>query len=265
MSISYASVSVEIPRLVREVLKADSDLAAYFEQITLADLYQLDGPIRTPSLYVVPGTLAQARQVGGESEGTYTVSVVAVLPVPTPFRHDLAALAAPTAALAATGPLTGAYGYRATQFNADGESVASPLLSVSPSAQWVTITRPSLASGALGWRLWRTEANRTAMRHLVTLRADAASFNDVLPDAALADELAPIPFYAEALLDHAAKVLYANERLLESGTAYASAALGVQQGRDEIATARNLRIRELVLTIPTYLDTTTSLVINGSV
>ena len=265
MSISYASVSVEIPRLVRDVLAADADLAAYFEQISLADLYQLEGPIRTPALYVVPGTLAQARQVGGEAEGVYTVSVAAVLPVPTPFRYDLAALAVPTSALAASGPLTGTYGYRVTQFNADGESVASPLLTVAPSSQWVTVTRPTLAGGALGWRLWRTEANRTAMRHLVTLRADATTFKDTVPDAGLSDELAPIPFYAEALLDHAAKVLYANERLPESGTASASAALAVQQGRDEIALARNLRVRELVLTIPTYFNTTDSLVITGSV
>jgi len=265
LSISYASVSVEIPRLVRDVLAADADLAAYFEQITLADLYQLDGPIRTPSLYVVPGALAQERQVGGEAEGLYAISVVAVLPPPTQFRHDIAALAVPTSALAATGPLTGTYGYRVTQFNADGESAASPLLTVAPSAQWVTVTRPTLASGALGWRLWRTEANRTAMRHLVTLRADATSFKDTIPDAGLADELAPIPFYAEALLDHAAKVLYANETLLESGTAYASAAMAIQQGRDEIASNRNLRIRELAVRVTTYINTTTSLVINGSV
>jgi len=265
MSISYASVSVEIPRLVREVLAADPDLVAYFEQITLADLYQIEGPIRTPSLYVVPGALVQARQVGGETEGAYSVSVVAVLPVPTPFRHDLAAPTVPTSALASSGPLTGVYGYRVTQFNADGESAASPLLSVTTAAQWATITRPSLAANALGWRLWRSEANRTAMRHLVTLRADATSFKDTIPDSGLADELAPIPFYAEALLDHASAVLYANERLLESGTAYASAALEAQQGRDEIASNRNLRVRELVLNVKTYINTTTSLVINGSV
>lgn len=265
MSISYASVSVEIPRLVREVLKADADLAGYFEQIALADLYQLDGPIRTPSLFVVPGTLAQTRQVGGEAEGTYTVSVAGVFPVPTPFRYDLAALAAPTGALASSGPLTGSYVYRITQFNADGESAASPTLTVAPSAQWVTLTRPSLTSGALGWRVWRGEANRTALRHVVTLRADVASWKDTIPDSGLGDELAPIPFYAEALLDHAAKVLYANESLTDGGIRSASYALAVQQGRDEIASARNLRIRELVLTIQTYIDTTTSLVINGSV
>lgn len=263
--ISYVSVSSVIPALVRDVLAADSDLAAYFEQIALADLYQLEGPIRTPSLYVVPGVMQQARQVGGETEATYSISVAAVLPVPTPFRYDLAALAAPTSALASSGPLTGVYGYRVTQFDATGESAASALLIASPSAQWVTVTRPSLASGALGWRLWRTEANRTAMRHLVTLRADATSFNDTIPDSGLGDELAPIPFYAEALLDHAAKVLYANEMLTSSGTHYATAALTVQQGRDEIASARNLRVRELVVTVPTYFDSTSSLVLTGSV
>lgn len=265
MSINFASVSVEIPRLVRATLAADVDLAAYFEQITLADLYQLDGPIRTPALFVVPATLAQERQVGGEAEGTYTVSVVAVLPVPTPFRHDLAATLAPTSALTATGPHTGVYGYCVTQFNEYGESAASPVLSVSPAAQWVTLTRPTLSLNALGWRVWRTKANRTALRHLVTLRADAATWKDTVPDSGLADELAPIPFYAEALLDHASAVLYANERLLDGATASASAALEAQQGRDEIATGRNLRIRELVLKVSTYINTTTSLVINGSV
>lgn len=265
MSISYDSVSTIIPRRVRAILAADADLAAYFEQITLADLYQLEGPIRPPALFVVPGTMKQDRQVGGETEATYSVHVVAVLPVPTPFRYDLAALNAPTAGLTSSGPLTGTYGYRVTQFNADGESEASALLTSSPSAQWVTITRPSLSASALGWRVWRTEAGRSALRHAVTLRADATTWVDTLPDSALGDELAPIPFYAEALLDHAAKVIYANERLVETGTAYASAAVTVQQGRDEIATARNLRVRELVVSIPTYFDSTTSLVINGSV
>lgn len=266
MSISFSSVSVEIPRRVREILAADADLAAYFEQITLADLYQLEGPIRTPSLYVVPGVLTQERQVGGETEGSYIIQVVAVLPVPTPFRYDLAATGAPTSSLSAIGPLTGTYGYAVTQFNADGESAASPVLSVAPAAQWVTITKPTLSGGALGWRIWRTEANRTALRHAVTLRPDAATWKDVLPDGALGDELAPVPFYAEALLDHAAKVLYANERLTDSTpTSYASAALAVQQGEDQISTARNLRVRALAVTVQTYFDAATSQIIGGSV
>jgi len=267
VSISYASVSTDIPRRVREILAADADLAAFFEQIALADLYQLDGPIRTPALFVVPGVLRRDRTVGGEVEGEYLVSVAAVLPVPTPFRYDLAAPAAPTGALSSTGPLTGTYLYRVTQFDATGESAASAALSVSPSGQWVTLTKPTLSGSALGWRVWRSKAGKQALLHCVTLRADVTTWKDTIPDSGLGDELAPIPFYAEALLDHAANVLYANERLYDSsnGLAYASAAVTVQQARDEIATDRNLRIRELAITIPTYFDSTDSQVINGSV
>jgi len=265
VSINYATVSAVIPRIVRDALANDADLAAFFEQIALAEQYQVEGPIRTPALLVVPGTLEQSRQVGGEAEGTYTVSVAAVLPVPTPFRYDLAAPSAPTSAFTATGPLTGTYVYRVTQFSADGESAASPPLTVAPSAQWVTLTKPTLASGALGWRIWRGKAGKTALHHVVTLRADVTSWKDTVPDTGLADELAPIPFYAEALLDHAAKVLYAVETLTDSGSRYASAAMSCQQGRDEVATNRNLRVRELVVTVPTYINTTDSTVITGSV
>ena len=266
MAISYDSPSTIIPRLVRDILAADSEIAAFFDRIALSDLYQLDGPILTPSLYVVPGTLSHERQVGGETESTYTLSVVAVLPYPTPFLHTLAAPAAPTLAQASgTGQHTGTLKYLVTQFNAQGESAATTPASITVTAKDVTVTAPTLAAGALGWRVWRTKANGLSYRHAATFRASETSWRDSLPDSALSDELAPIPFYAESLLDYVASVLYANENLTTSGTNYSTAAILCQQGKDEIATGRNLRVRELVVTIPTYINPATNVVISGSV
>jgi len=266
VTISYTSPSVIIPSVVRSILAADAETAAYFERIALSDLYQLEGPIKTPSLYVVPGTLSHDRQVGGETESTYTLSVVGVFPYPTPFLYSLAATAAPTVAqVSGTGQHTGTFYYYVTQFNEYGESAASPSASITVSAKDVTVSRPTLASGALGWRVWRTKANGKAPKHAATLRASEASWQDALPDAALADEMAPIPFYAEAALDYVASVLYANETLTSSGMNYATPALLCQQGRDEIASTRNLRIRELVVTVPTYINPMTNAVITGSV
>ena len=266
MAISYTSPSTIIPNVVRALLAADAEIAAYFERIAVSDLYQLDGPIMTPSLYVVPGTLSHDRQVGGETESTYTLSVVGVFTYPTPFLYGLAATAAPSLTQSAgTGQHTGAMTYYVTQFDARGESIASPSAAITVTAKDVTVARPTLASGALGWRIWRTKAGGKSPRHAATLRASESSWLDTLPDAALSDELAPIPFYAESVLDYVASVLYANETLTYSGTSYASPALLCQQGRDEIASARNLRVRELVVTVPTYIDPAANTVISGSV
>ena len=266
MAISYTSPSTIIPNVVRSILANDAEIAGYFERIAVSDLYQLDGPLKTPSLYVVPGTLSHDRQVGGETESTHTISVVGVFPYPTPFLYSLAATAAPVVAqTSGTAQHTGAFVYYVTQFDANGESAASPGASISVSAKDITVTKPTLASGALGWRVWRTKAGGKSPRHAATLRASETSWVDSLPDAALSDELAPIPFYAESVLDYVASVLYANETLTYSGTNYATPALLCQQGRDEIAAARNLRVRELVVTVPTYIDPAANTVISASV
>ncbi len=241
-----------IPEVIREILAANATLAAYFDRIAVVERRQLRGPIVTPSLLVVPGALKQQREIGGDMEATYSVSVLEVVPVGAAWIPDLAAPGAPTVSVSGTGSRTGVYRYRTTQASALGESEAGDeRVSAAATGNAITITRPSLAASATCWRVWASDAGRTALRWAASLPASVTVWAD---DGTRRGELAPIPFAAEDWLDEAQKVLIANETLEWSGVRYASAAMECEQSGDEIVPVRNLRVRELVVTVPTLID-----------
>lgn len=250
-----ASPHAVIPLVIRELLAADAGLAAFFDRIAVVERRQLRGPIVTPSLLVVPGTLTQVREVGGAMDCTYSVSVLAVLPPETQWSPHLAALAAPTVTVSGSGSRTGVYRCSVTQADDLGESEAGAVaVSAAADSNRITITRPTLSSGATCWRVWASDAGRTGLRWAATLPAAVTSWED---DGTRRADLAPVPFLAEDKLDDAQSVLLANEVLSYGGLRYASAAMECETTGDEVVPVRNLRIRELLVKIPTLVDPVT--------
>lgn len=256
-SVYDESPLARIPRRVRDVLAADAGLVAFFEgRISECDREDLENPQTVPSLWVVPGKLTAERQVGGNVLARYELGVIAVLPRLTLAVAGIAAPSAPTLAATSGGALSGAYQYRLTAHGAVGESFASASASVSPSNQAVTVTPPSLPSGASGFRVWRTRAGRDAFRWIKTLYGTAA-WTDTLADTALGDELAPIRYYGERLIEEIARVLYVDETFSDAGDCLADQALFCEPGPDRVIAARNIRLKSLKVSIPTEFDPTT--------
>lgn len=241
-----------IPLVVREILAADAGLAAFFDRIAVVERRQLRGPIVRPSLLIVPGVLTQVREIGGTMDCTFSLSVIGVFPPETQWSPHLAAVQAPTLSVAGSGSMSGVYRYRITQANELGESEAgTEATSATAASNQITVTRPTLAAGATCWRVWASDAGRTALRWSATLPAATTTWAD---DGTRRDDLAPIPFLAEDWLDGAQSVLLQNETLEYSGTRYATAAMECEVSGDDVLPTRNLRIRELVVKVPTLVD-----------
>ena len=251
-----------IPLVIREILAANAALAAFFDRIEVRERRQLRGPIVRPSLLVVPGTLAQLRATGGGMDCNFSVSILAALPPETLWTPTLAAHAAPTAVAAGAGALTGDYRYRITQANEWGESEAGAELSVTADADVVTVTRPTLSASATCWRVWASVAGRTALWWGATLPAATTSWID---DGTRRDDLCPIPFLAEDKLNDAQSVLMQNESLTWSGVRYATEAMESQIVGDDVIPVRNIRLRELLVKIPTLVDPVTKRILTGRV
>lgn len=251
-----------IPLVIREILAANAGLSAFFDRIAVVERRQLRGTIVRPSLLVVPGTLTQLRATGGGMDCNYDVSILAALPPETLWTPDLAALAAPTVTATGTGTRTGTFRYRVTQANSAGESEAGAEQSVVADAGIVTVTRPTLAAGATCWRVWASNADRTCLRWAATLPAATASWID---DGTRRDDFAPIPFLAEDLLDDAQSVLMQNESLTWDGVRYATEAMESQIVGDDVVAVRNVRIRELLVKVPTLVDPITKRILTERV
>lgn len=253
-SVYDESPLARIPRRVRDVLAADAGLVAFFEnRISECDREELENPQTVPSLWIVPSKITSERQVGGLIDARYEIGVIAVLPRLTPAIAGIAAPSAPTVAAVSGGALTGTYGYRLTAFGALGESFASSAASVAPNAQAVTVTPPSLPSGATGFRVWRTRAGRDAYRWVHTIYGTAA-WTDTLADTSLGDELAPIRYYGERLIEEIARVLYDDESFRDDGECLSDQALFCEPGPDRVIAARNLRVKTLRVVIPTQIN-----------
>lgn len=251
-----------IPLVIREILAANAGLAAFFERIEVRERRQLRGQILRQSLLIVPGQLTQLRATGGGMDCNFSVSVLAAFPPEILWTPALAALAAPSVTASGTGSMTGAYRYRVTQANEWGESAAGAEATVTADADVVTVTRPSLAASATCWRVWASDAGRTALRWAATLPAAATSWVD---DGTRRDDLAPIPFLAEDKLDDAQSVLIQNESLTWEGVRYATEAMEAQIVGDDVIPVRNIRLRELLLKIPTLVDPVTKRILTERV
>ena len=77
--------------------------------------------------------------------------------------------------------------------------------------------------------------------------------------------MAPIPFLVEDKLDDVQSVLIRNESLTWAGTRYATEAMECQIMGDEVVPVRNLRLRELLVKIPTLVDPVTKRIVTESV
>ena len=241
-------------RLVAAELRKDTSLLAFFEgRILDMSTEELHGPIKTPTLAVAPRTPIQERQIGGAMDAGLGVVAFALLSRLTAGRSNLTTPASPSAAAGATGPLTGSYAYRLTQFGPLGESwatAASTAISVTNKA--ITVTLPSLASGYYGFRLWRTTATGLAYRHRATIWAPTGTWTDTGLDAALGDELAPIRGFELNLLTEFQRIILTSEWLQETSVYRSEAIVSAAMGGSRLITDRNF------LAIPIAFDVTVS-------
>lgn len=244
MGIYSEKVTAELARITRSVLAADSDLLAFFgaEGIRLCDYEDLEGQIVPPLLAVVPGLEEHVRQMESTVEGMLPIHLFVYLPRATPTNPAITTPSAPSVAQGATGALTGAYRYRVTATTDEGESFASDASSLlTVTGKRITVTVPTI-SGAMGRRLWRTEAGRIAYRFLDVIPDNTTtSYTDNLADAYLGDELAPVQLSARNLMDHLRSVLWVGETLHDAGVDHADATLVFRNKADRIIPRRNLR------------------------
>lgn len=246
-----------IPRKVRDVLAADAGLLAFTEgHISEGEDSDLENAIPLPSIWIVPLAPNEQRQVGGFVEINYDLALFLALPRSTPATAEIAAPTAPTVAAGATGSLTGTYQYRLTAYGAAGESYASAAASVSVSGKDVTVTPASLPSGAIGFRIWRTKAGQSAFRW-AGVSIGAGPWTDNTPDSALGDELAPIRYYGQRVIEEASSVLYNAEPLFDVSEDISDASLKCYPGPDRLVSSRNMRLKTLVITVPALIDPVT--------
>ena len=241
-------LQAKILRGVRKSLAEDENLLAFFgdEGIRLISYEQLEHPIVPPLLAVVTGqTVIVGRVISQQANLTYTVPIVMFLPRQTPVNPAVPRPAPPSITPTSGGGLTGAFSYRATFWNALGESWASDAVDVSLSGQSAVIDFGTIPETVLGARVWRTEDGRSAYRYVETVQPDQLSsgWKDELPDAMLGDELAPVELFIENLKDYLRGVLYAHETLRdEENVALCDAALIMGDRIDVIDRTRNLRV-----------------------
>lgn len=253
------SPGVAIPRIVASQLAASADLIAFFgSRIWGTSMEDATTPLRQSALVVtLSGEEDPRRQTGGRIRLTYVARVAAYLPIPTPAVGWLTIPAAPTAGTHATGSLTGTFGYRLTEITDDGESFASPALAVTVTSKWPQLTLPAPSSASVvGWRVWRTEAGRTAARWAGTAIRSASTWTDSTLDAALGDELAPVRGMREQLANVIRQALYGQDRetLPDGGYYHADAALRVDVLPQSISTRRNMIVYPLEARYPAIYD-----------
>jgi len=256
-SVYDESPLARIPRKVRDVIAADAGILAFAEShISEGEYQDLENPIPLPSIWVVPLVARAERQVGGDVEISYDLSVVIALPRNTPAIPGITAPAVPTVAAGATGGLTGTYQYRLTAYGSAGESYASTSASVTVTAKKITVTPPALPSGATGFRVWRTRAGKSAFRWVGTI-AGSVAWTDNVDDTDLGDELAPIRYLGERVLEEIASVLYTAEPLYDSTKYVSDANLLCRPGPDRVISGRNMRLKTLIVTVPALINAQT--------
>ncbi len=242
------AVQARILKGIRRAYAGDQNVLAFFgaEGIREVSYEELEHPIRPPFLAIVSGQAKTERVVSRQADLLYSVPLVVFLPRQTPANPNVPTPTGLSVAAGVPGPLTGVYSYRATGWNAEGESWASAEVSVTLDHEAAVLTFGTIPSGIVGLRLWRTEAGRTASRYLETIQADALSagtWTDSVLDRGLGDELAPIRLFGENLKDYLRLVLFGQETLRdENNVDLCDAALVFGDRVDTIDRSRNLRV-----------------------
>lgn len=235
-------------RGIRKSLADDQNLLDFFgeEGIRLVSYEELEHTIVPPLLAAVSGQAANVgRVISGQANLTYTVPILFFLPRQTPVNPAVPRPTGLAVTAASGGSLTGAFSWRATFWNAAGESWASESVDVSLSGQNASLNFGTIPAGVLGARVWRTANARTAYRYVETVQPDqlASGWVDDLADAMLGDELAPVQLFVENLKDYLRGVLYAHETIrTDAGVDLCDAALVMADRVDVIDRTRNLRV-----------------------
>lgn len=245
----------EIPRLVRDVLLADSTMNAFFgTAIQDHDYEELGGVIPPPYVAVVPGRLADQLKPGHRAEGAFDVSVAMYLPRQVPARRSMSTLAAPAVASGGTGVLTGEYGYAVSGYDGAGVSYISPVASVSVAGKQISWTIP-VGSGLVGRILWRTEANRSMLRYLRAVPDNTTTTGtDNVPDSALGHDMAPEPYLGRRLRTALKRALWSNNTLTFYGVAHADMITAFSDSEDGVSAERNCRVMVTGVTYQVYYN-----------
>lgn len=263
MSLYASTIGGQIPRLVASALRADSLLSGILTGVYRVGSRKLRGWQPTPPAVLVSAeSLADSRQAGGAMYGPYQLSIVLLL---APEAAPNLVLAPPSppglAASSGTGPLTGLYHAALTAFSDSGESLIQEIggelqfSSLTVSSKAIVVTPPAL-NGAAGFRYFRTEAGKTALKFHGVLNS-AAEFTDSVADGDLQEELAPVQGFGICIRERIRQVLFANETLMEGGFAHAIAALKLADGPEELDPEHNLVRLPLVATYEVKYDRAT--------
>jgi hypothetical protein len=248
-----SSPHVEVGQRVATKLAAFSDLLGFFgSRIGLVAQNEMDYTIPESLLAVIASEGTNQRQVGGDIEADFPVTVRAILPAPTPATQAIAIPAAPTAAPVGS---AAAASFRLTEFGDRGESYAGAIV---VSTNGATLTLPALSGAGKGFRIWRTKGTSTQFRWAGTARA-ASAWIDHVTDARLGDELAPDwNQIGEQIRTAVARALFGrdNETLPKDGT-YATYCNLIGKRIEPKVNNRNLWIFDFVLTYQSRYDPTT--------
>lgn len=242
-----------MPRLVRDVLIADSTLAAFFGTGAIRDhdYQELLGPLRPPYLAVAPFKMDEKFYPTQKGVAEFRVVVGAYLPRQIPIDPSLAVLAAPSVSSGGSGTLTGEYTYAVSGYTATGTSYISPVTTVSLSSQKASIT-VSAGSGLAGRILWRTKAGRSYLQYLTAITG--TTHTDDAADTALGDDLAPEPFLGRRLRGAIKRALKAQENLTVAGIQNAEMILGFGDMSDDVSGGRNCRVMVTEIVYQLYYD-----------
>ncbi len=255
MSIYAEAPTSKIARLVAEKLAARPRLAAFFgaDRITVLSRSEASLPIRSALLGVVAQSVKPIRR-GGDLEINLPVTVRIYLPVETPIARRTA----PSAPVAATGPVSTTSvdaWYRISDIDSEGESAASEPVHVTTTNRLASMTMPATARE--GFRIWRASAEDGQYRFAGLSIGSAGTWVD--DGTVQRDELAPILDYQESIVWEAIETLYTDEaEMLENGGRYhADAALEVNLRGPDIAAGRNLLLYRFDAVFPILIEAAT--------
>ncbi|MCK6685841.1 MAG: hypothetical protein L6R30_25880 [Thermoanaerobaculia bacterium] len=237
--------ATQLARIVADVLANDSELAAFFEdRIASAENAELLLPQNQHVLYVLPVSWKPQGQCGGRQALEVTLKIRAYLPRTAPA---VGYVPIPSFSVLNPGSL---YQYRLTQFTDRAESFASDPVGA---AGLATLPLPGLVDGVKGYRVWRSEPNRTACRWIATVFTGGEWTDTGAPGR---DEIAPVRGISDRILGHIESVLRREDNeYLPEGTQYnADALLEIRPQPPQISTRRNAMAYEMEAVYQTIYD-----------
>lgn len=265
MALYTEAPTSELARLVADKLAAVPGLVSFFglDRITVLSRAEIQTPIRTPLLAVIPREVKPVR-VGEDLEINLPVLVRIYLPAETPIARRIPP-DAPTATAGDASSTVGTFWYRISDADSEGESAASAPVSITVDHETPVLGLPATTRD--GHRIYRATAEDGQYHCAGLALRGVTTWADTVAEADLRDELAPILDYQEMLVWACIKAIFAtpDDEMLESGGRYyADAALEVEPRGPVLVTRRNLMLFEFDYTFPIVVNAATGQNVTGA-